>query len=175
MTNKLEEKFDIKVFSKPIYVFLKKEFLKEINRDDGITSRDPLIKAFIYPSFKKYWLEEVDSMEAKDSGDDGGKFFEESQKEESKDKLESTRKDVETSLEEIIDQESSKASSNKDSNRFKVENYDISKEEVDLFYYYSNKTNAQREEMKDFWKKLIGSAKKEVSVEIKTSQRKTKC
>ena len=165
LTNKLEEKFDIKVFSEPIYVFLKKEFLKEINRDDGITSRDPLIKAFIYPSFKKYWLEEVDSMEAKDSGDDGRKFFEESQKEESEDKLESTRKDVETSLEEIIDQESSKASSNKDSNSFKVENYDISREEVDLFNYYANKTNAQREEMKNFWKKLIGSAKKEVSVE----------
>ena len=99
-------------------------------------------------------------MEVKDSGDDGRKFFEESQKEESKDKLESTRKDVETSLEEILNQESSKTSSKKDSNSFIVENYDISREEVDLFNYYANKTNAQREEMKNFWKKLIGSAKR---------------
>ena len=46
-----------------------------------------------------------------------------------------------------------------------IENYGLKREEVDLFNYYVNKTKAHREEMKDFWKKLIGSAKKEVSVE----------
>lgn len=104
-------------------------------------------------------------MQTKESGNDGEKLFKESQKEEVKDKLESTRKDAEKILEEILDQESSKASSKKDSKNLIVENYGLNREEVDLFNYYANKTKAYREEMKDFWKKLIGSAKKEVSVE----------
>ena len=164
-TNLLDGNFNIKIFSEPIYVFLKRELLKEINIEEGIRSRDPLIKAFIYPTFKKYWLEEIDSIQTKESGNDGEKLFKESQKEEVKDKLESTRNDAEKILEEILDQESSKASSKKDSKNLIVENYGLNREEVDLFNYYANKTKAYREEMKDFWKKLIGSAKKEVSVE----------
>ncbi len=163
--NQIESKFDTKVLSKSIYTFLNKELIKQINLDQDITKRDPLIKAFIYPTFKKYWLKEVDSMETKESSDDSEKFFEESNEEKTKDILESTRKDVEESLKEIIDQENTKASSTEDSSEEKMEFYGISREDIDLYNYYVNQTRAQREAMKDFWKKLIGSYKKEVNIE----------
>lgn len=162
--NQIESKFDTKILSKSIYTFLNKELIKQINLDQDITKRDPLIKAFIYPTFKKYWLKEVDSMGTKESSDDSEKFFEESDEQTAKDKLESTRKDVEESLKEIIDQENTKASSTEDSIEEKMEIYDISREELDLYNYYVNQTKAQREVMKDFWKKLIGSYKKEVNI-----------
>lgn len=44
---------------------------------------------------------------------------------------------------------------------------------IDLYNFYVNKTKTQREEMRKFWKKLIGSAKKEINVE-KTRQAKGK-
>ncbi|MDU1828886.1 VWA domain-containing protein [Anaerococcus sp.] len=163
--NQIESRFDTKVLSKSIYTFLNKELIKQINQDQGITKRDPLIKAFIYSTFKKYWLEEVDSMETKDSSGDSEKFFEESNEQTAKDKLESTRKDVEESLKEILDQENTNASSIEDSSDKKMEFYGISREELDLYNYYLNQTKAQREAMKDFWKKLIGSYKKEVNIE----------
>lgn len=161
----IEEKYHIKILNESIYEFLNREFIRQINKNQGIISRDPLIKAFIYPSFRKYWLEEVDSMQAKDSSDEGEKFFEESKKKDSRDKLESSRKEVEDSLKEILDQENRNATSLEDSIYKKMEAYGISSEEVDLYNYYLSKTKAQRDAMKDFWRKLIGSAKKEVNVE----------
>lgn len=163
--NQIESRFDTKILSKSIYTFLNKELIKQINQDQGITKRDPLIKSFIYPTFKKFWLEEVDSMETKDSSGDSEKVFEESNEQTAKDKLESTRKDVEESLKEILDQENTNASYTEDSSDKKTEFYGISREELDLYNYYLNQTKAQREAMKDFWKKLIGSYKKEVNIE----------
>lgn len=161
----IEEKYHIKILNKSIYEFLNREFIRQINKNQGIISRDPLIKAFIYPSFRKYWLEEVDTMQAKDSSEEGEKFFEESQKEDTRDKLESSREEVEDSLKEILDQENTNATSLEDSTYKKMEAYGISSEEVDLYKYYLSKTKAQRDAMKDFWRKLIGTAKKEVNVE----------
>ncbi|WP_105300344.1 vWA domain-containing protein [Anaerococcus marasmi] len=161
----IEEKYHIKILNESIYEFLNREFIRQINKNQGIISRDPLIKAFIYPSFRKYWLEEVDSMQAKDSSEEGEKFFEESQEKDTRDKLESSRKEVEDSLKEILDQENTNATSLEDSTYKKMEAYGISSEEVDLYRYYLGKTKAQRDAMKDFWRKLIGSAKKEVNVE----------
>lgn len=167
LKSEIEEKFDSKILSQSIYSFLNKELIKEINQDQGIKKRDPLIKAFIYPSFKKYWIEEIDSMgESENSGEEAGeKFFGKSQKEKSGSKLESTRKEVEESLEKILNQEINNISSTEEHNRKIMQDYGLSKDEIDLFNFYANKTKAQREEMREFWKKLIGSAKKEVNVE----------
>ena len=165
--SKILEKFDSKVLSKSIYEFLKKELIKEINEDQGIVERDPLIKAFIYPSFKKFWLEEIDSMTTRssDGENNGEKFFEESQDESQGSKLESSREDVEESLKELINQEPKNISSLDEFDESDLKSYGISEDEIDLYNFYLNKTKTQREEMRKFWKKLIGSAKKEINVE----------
>ena len=165
--SKILEKFDSKVLSKSIYEFLNKELIKEINEDQGIVERDSLIKAFIYPSFKKFWLEEIDSMTTRSSvgENDGEKFFEESRDESQGSKLESSREDVEESLKELINQEPKNISSLDDFDESDLKSYGISEDEIDLYNFYLNKTKIQREEMRKFWKKLIGSAKKEINVE----------
>lgn len=165
--SKILEKFDSRVLSKSIYEFLNKELIKEINEDQGIVERDPLIKAFIYPSFKKFWLEEIDSMTTRssDGENDGEKFFEESRDESQGSKLESSREDVEESLKELINQEPKNISSLDEFDESGLKSYGISKDEIDLYTFYVNKTKIQREEMRKFWKKLIGSAKKEINVE----------
>lgn len=165
--SKIEESFDEKILSQSIYNFLREELIKEINEDDGITKRDPMLKAFIFPSFKKYWLEEIDSMSTNSS--DGQtmpeNFFQDSQKKNPGNKLESTRKDVEETLEDILKEENNNNSSLEVSQRKIMSDYGLEKEDLDLFNFYVNKTKSQREEMREFWKKLIGSAKKEVNVE----------
>lgn len=165
--SKILEKFDSSVLSKSIYEFLKKELIKEINEDQGIVERDLLIKAFIYPSFKKFWLEEIDSMTTRssDGENDGEKFFEENLDESQGSKLESSREDVEESLKELINQEPKNISSLDEFDESDLKSYGISEDEIDLYNFYLNKTKTQREEMRKFWKKLIGSAKKEVNVE----------
>ena len=42
--------------------------------------------------------------------------------------------------------------------------YGISETDQQLFQFYSNKMKSEREQMRQFWKKLIGNAKKELSV-----------
>lgn len=165
--SKILEKFDSSVLSKSIYEFLKKELIKEINEDQGIVERDPLIKAFIYPSFKKFWLEEIDSMTTRssDGENDGEKFFEENRDESQGSKLESSRVDVEESLKELINQEPKNISSLDEFDESDLKSYGISEDEIDLYNFYLNKTKTQREEMRKFWKRLIGSAKKEINVE----------
>lgn len=167
--SKIEEKFDSKILSKSIYYFLRKELIKEIDENEGIKKRDPLIRAFIYPSFKKYWLEEIDSMTTKSGSGENSKekFFEKSKDKTSGNKLESTRKDVEETLEDILKEENNNnnISSLEVSQRKIMSDYGLEKEDLDLFNFYVNKTKSQREEMREFWKRLIGSAKKEINVE----------
>lgn len=161
----IEEKYGTKIFSQSIYEFLTKELIKEINKDEGIRKRDPLIKSFIYPRFKKYWLEEINSMGTSESSKEEGKrFFEESQKEKTSNKMESTRKDVEETLEEILNLENNNMKSIGEFDNKDLESYGISLKDIELFNFYLDKTKKQRKEMGDFWRKLIGSAKKEVNV-----------
>lgn len=165
LVSEIEGKFDTKIFSQSIYKFLTKKLIKEINEDEGIRRRDPLIKSFIYPSFKKYWLEEIDSMgTSESSGEEGKKFFEESKKEKSSNKIESTRKDVEETLEEILEQEINNMKATGEFDKKDLESYGVNEKDLELFNFYVNKTNKQRKEMGEFWKKLIGSAKKEINV-----------
>lgn len=166
LENALQEKFPREILGQSIYTFLKKELVKEINQDQGIEKRDPLVRAFIYPSFKKYWLEEIESMGARTGDGDGGeKFFEESQRERSENKLESTRKDVEESLEDLLQQELTPLSSQEDQEAKSMKAHGLSQEDIQQFHFYARKTKAQREEMRAFWKQLLGSARKEINVE----------
>lgn len=98
------------------------------------------------------------------SKEEGKRFFEESQKEKTSNKMESTRKDVEETLGEILNLENNKMKSIGEFDNKDLESYGISKKDIELFNFYLDKTKKQRKEMGDFWRKLIGSAKKEVNV-----------
>lgn len=165
--------FDRKIFNQPFFDFIHYQLIRQINNDQGIIERDPFIRSFIYPTFEQLWKQEIDEMmfykskEQKEEQVKGSENpFEQSSSDEIPDSLESTQEEVEKILEEMMDQQDQISESIQNAMQGKVdlEAYGISQSDQQLFEFYSNKMKLEREQMRQFWKKLIGDAKKEVSV-----------
>ncbi|EPN2033875.1 vWA domain-containing protein [Clostridium botulinum] len=165
--------FDRKIFNQPFFDFIHYQLVKQINKDQGIIERDPFIRSFIFPTFEQLWKQEIDEMmlyKSKGQKEEQVKgsenLFEQSKADEIPDSLESTQEEVEKILEEMLDQEDQISTSIQNAMQGKVdlEAYGISQSDQQLFQFYSNKMKLEREQMRQFWKKLIGDAKKEVSV-----------
>ncbi|OSA75183.1 hypothetical protein B2H86_07960 [Clostridium botulinum] len=165
--------FDRKIFNQPFFDFIHYQLVKQINKDQGIIERDPFIRSFIFPTFEQLWKQEIDEMmlyKSKGQKEEQVKgsenLFEQSKADEIPDSLESTQEEVEKILEEMLDQEDQISTSIQNAMQGKVdlEAYGISQSDQQLFQFYSNKMKLEREQMRQFWKKLIGDAKKEVSI-----------
>ncbi|WP_434303381.1 vWA domain-containing protein [Clostridium botulinum] len=165
--------FDRKIFNQPFFDFVHYQLVKQINNDQGIIERDPFIRSFIFPTFQQLWKQEIDEMmlyKSKGQKEEQVKGsenpFEQSKADEIPDSLESTQEEVEKILEEMLDQQDQISTSIQNAMQGKVdlEVYGISQSDQQLFQFYSNKMKLEREQMRQFWKKLIGDAKKEVSV-----------
>jgi hypothetical protein len=169
----VENPFDRKIFNQPFFDFIHYQLIRQINNDQGIIERDPFIRSFIYPTFEQLWKQEIDEMmfyKSKGQKEEQAKGsenpFEQSNSDEMPDSLESTQEEVEKILEEMMDQQDQISESIQNAMQGKVdlETYGISQSDQQLFEFYSNKMKSEREQMRQFWKKLIGDAKKEVSV-----------
>lgn len=169
----VENPFDRKIFNQPFFDFIHYQLIRQINKEQGIRERDPFIRSFIFPTFQQLWKQEIDEMMLyKSKGQKEGQVkgsenpFEQSKADEVPDSLESTQEEVERILEEMLDQEEQISTTIENAMQGKVdlEAYGISQSDQELFQFYSNKMKLEREQMRQFWKKLIGDAKKEVSV-----------
>lgn len=178
----VENPFDRKIFNQPFFDFIHYQLIRQINKEQGIRERDPFIRSFIFPTFQQLWKQEIDEMMLyKSKGQKEGQVkgsenpFEQSKADEVPDSLESTQEEVEKILEEMMDQQDqiSESVQNTMEGKVDLEPYGISQSDQQLFQFYSNKMKLEREQMRQFWKKLIGNAKKEVSVK-KDSQVKGK-
>ncbi len=169
----VENPFDRKIFNQPFFDFIHYQLIRQINNNQGIIERDPFIRSFIYPTFEQLWKQEIDEMmfykskgqkEEQVKGNENP--FEQSKADEMPDSLESTQEEVEKILKEMMDQQDQISTSIQNAMQGKVdlETYGISQSDQQLFEFYSNKMKLEREQMRQFWKKLIGDAKKEVSV-----------
>ncbi|SHK50147.1 von Willebrand factor type A domain-containing protein [Hathewaya proteolytica DSM 3090] len=165
--------FSRKVFNKPFFEFFHSELIRQINNDEGITERDNFISSFVFPIFQELWKEEIDNMTFyKSEGQNSEQVqgaespFDKPNSEEVVDSLESTKEDDEKILEEMLEQQEQINVDIENTLQGKVdlESYGISEAEQELFQFYSNKMKSEREQMRRFWRKLIGDAKKEVSV-----------
>ncbi|NFA61589.1 VWA domain-containing protein [Clostridium sporogenes] len=168
-----ENPFDRKIFNQPFFDFIHYQLVRQINKNQGIVERDPFIRSFIFPTFQQLWKQEIDEMmfyKSKGQKEEQVKGsenpFEQSESDEMPDSLESTQEEVEKILEEMMDQQDQISESVQSAMQGKVnlEAYGISQSDQQLFQFYSNKMKLEREQMRQFWKKLIGDAKKEVSV-----------
>ncbi|MBD5638311.1 VWA domain-containing protein [Clostridium botulinum] len=169
----VESPFDRKIFNQPFFDFIHYQLVRQINNNQGIIERDPFIRSFIFPTFEQLWKQEIDEMmlyKSKGQKEEQVKGsenpFEQSKADEIPDSLESTQEEVEKILEEMIDQQDqiSTCIQNTMQGKVDLEPYGISQSDQQLFQFYSNKMKLEREQMRQFWKKLIGDAKKEVSV-----------
>uniref|UniRef100_UPI000ADBB71A hypothetical protein n=1 Tax=Clostridium sp. NkU-1 TaxID=1095009 RepID=UPI000ADBB71A len=84
------------------------------------------------------------------------------QKKKKRDTLESTEEEEKTILEEMLDQQekNNEIVQNTMIGKVDLTSYGISQNDQQLFQYYSNKMKPEREQMRQFWSKLIGDAKK---------------
>ncbi|WP_027702816.1 vWA domain-containing protein [Metaclostridioides mangenotii] len=169
----VENPFDRRIFNEPFFDFIHNQLARQVNNGQGIVERDPFIRSFIFPTFEQLWKEEIDEMvfykskgQEKEQVKGNKNYFEQSSEEEIPDSLESTKEEVEKILEEMIDQQDQVNESVQNTIQGKVdlEAYGISQSDQQLFQFYSNKMKLEREQMRQFWKKLIGDAKKEISV-----------
>ncbi|GAA4295490.1 VWA domain-containing protein [Anaerocolumna aminovalerica] len=169
----IENPFDKKIFSQPLIDYIHTQLVRQINNNRGIIDRDPFIRSFIFPTFEQLWKQEIDEMifyKSKGQEEElikGSKnSFEPSKSDEIPDSLESTQEEVEKILEEMQNQQdqSSESIQNTLQGKVDLEVYGISQSDQQLFQFYSNKMKPEREQMRQFWKKLIGDAKKEISV-----------
>ncbi len=168
-----ENPFDKIILNRPIFDFIHYELIRQINNDKGIIERDPLIRTFIFPIFEQLWKKEIDEIvfcESKGHKNEQGKGsenpFEQSQGEEISDSLESTQEEEKRILEQMLEQQDAISLSVQSAVQYKADllQYGISRDEQQLFQFYSNKMKSEREQMREFWKKLIGDARKEISV-----------
>lgn len=169
----VENPFDKKIFNQPFIDFTHNKLVRQINNNQGIIERDPFIRSFIFPTFEQLWKQEIDEMEFyKSKGQKEEQIkgnenpFEQSKEDGIPDSLESTQEEVEKILEEMLDQQDQISESVQNTMHGKVDldAYGISQTDQQLFQFYSNKMKAEREQMRQFWKKLIGDARKEISV-----------
>ena len=169
----VENPFDRKIFNQPFFDFIHYQLARQINNDQGIIERDPFVRSFILPAFEQLWKQEIDEMvfyKSKGQKEEQVKGsenpFEQSKADEIPDSLESTQEEVEKILEEMLDQQDQINISVQNIIEGKVDlgPYGISQTDQQLFQFYSNKMKSEREQMRQFWKKLIGDAKKEISV-----------
>ncbi|MBU5314379.1 VWA domain-containing protein [Tissierella carlieri] len=170
---RIENPFDRKIFNEPFFDFIHYQLVRQINNDQGIIERDPFIRSFIFPTFEKLWKEEIDEMIFyKSKGQQKEKIkvsensFEQSKADEILDSLESTQEEERKILEEMLEQQDQISTSvqNIIQGNIDLKSYGISQADQQLFQFYSNKMKSEREQMRQFWKKLIGDAKKEISV-----------
>lgn len=165
--------FDRKIFNQPFYNFIHYQLVRQINNDQGIVERDQFIRSFIFPVFEQLWKEEIDGMIFyKSKGQQKEKLkgnknpFEQSEVNEVPDSFESTGEEEKRILEEMLDKKEEISASVKNTMEGKVDltPYGISQTDQQLFQFYSNKMKLEREQMCQFWEKLIGGAKKEINV-----------
>ncbi|GAA0226550.1 vWA domain-containing protein [Metaclostridioides mangenotii] len=168
-----ENPFDRRIFNEPYFYFIHNQLVRQLNNGQGIVERDPFIRSFIFPTFEQLWKEKIDEMvfykskgQEKEQVKGTKNPFEQSSEEEIPDSLESTQEEVEKIIEEMIDQQDqvSESVQNTIQSNVDLEAYGISQSDQQLFQFYSNKMKLEREQMRQFWKKLIGDAKKEISV-----------
>lgn len=165
--------FDRKVMGEFLFDFVQSQLISQINNGDGIVERDLFIRCFVFPIFEELWKEEIDDMifyksegQQKETIKASKDPFEQFDVDEIVDQLESTQEDEQKILEEMLDQQDQISTNVKNVINYNTDlkSYEISQANQELFQFYANKMKSERNQMRQFWKKLIGDAKKEVSV-----------
>lgn len=167
-----ENPFNRKIFNENLFDFVRRNLIIEINNNEGILERDSFIRAFLYPIFEELFIMEIDNMEfskSKSKSEEktkGDNPMEVSEDEDLKDSFEATKEEIDDILKEMLEEKENLnlAEENIIRGKANLEEYGISTSDEELFNYYALKMKSQRDEMKLFWQKLIGKAKKEENI-----------
>lgn len=164
--------FEIKIFGQLFYTFSHNEMIAMVNKKAGVSERDSFIRSFIFPIFYRLWQQEIDEMTFSSSKGQsseqvkGDKSLFEGQ-EEDENLLEATQKQEQEILEEMLEQQIAAGKQADRQGQVDLTSYGVSQADQALFLFYANKMKKEREQMRQFWKQLLGEAQKEMSVKKK--------
>lgn len=158
-----------KVCGKNRFSFLREQLISIIDRHQGIEARDPLIRTFLLPEFLRLWKGDIDRMQLSRT------IEEDSDGQGSRKRMKPGRKfpDMDRSEKEKmlreLDEEQKKArrtAAAQLSGIMDLTSFGVTDEDLRLFSHYEAKVRPQREQMRQFWRRLIGEAFREENVKI---------
>ena len=150
----------------PRFQFLREQLLETYRRRGGIQERDALVRTFLLPEFLRLWKCDIDHMKLERTKEEQSAEQKDRQsRRKASRKPFQSRQYVRRMLQQMVDekkeewQQAQRAQEGTD-----LAVFGVTAQDRQLFRHYEEKVQPQREEMKRFWRRLIGEASREVSV-----------
>lgn len=154
------------VMGQPRFQFLREQLLETYRRRGGIQERDALVRTFLLPEFLRLWKCDIDHMKLERTKEEQSAEQKDRQsRRKASRKPFQSRQHVRRMLQQMEDekkaerQQAQRAQEGTD-----LAAFGVTAQDRQLFRHYEEKVRLQREEMKRFWRRLIGEASREVSV-----------
>lgn len=154
------------VMGQPRFQFLREQLLETYRRRGGIQERDALVRTFLLPEFLRLWKCDIDHMKLERTKEEQSAEQKDRQsRRKASRKPFQSRQYVRRMLQQMVDekkeewQQAQRAQEGTD-----LAVFGVTAQDRQLFRHYEEKVQPQREEMKRFWRRLIGEASREVSV-----------
>ena len=154
------------VMGQPRFQFLREQLLETYRRRGGIQERDALVRTFLLPEFLRLWKCDIDHMKLERTKEEQSAEQKDRQsRRKASRKPFQPRQYVRRMLQQMEDekkeewQQAQRAQEGTD-----LAVFGVTAQDRQLFRHYEEKVRPQREEMKRFWRRLIGEASREVSV-----------
>ena len=154
------------VMGQPRFQFLREQLLETYRRRGGIQERDALARTFLLPEFLRLWKCDIDHMKLERTKEEQSAEQKDRQsRRKASRKPFQSRQYVRRMLQQMVDekkeewQQAQRAQEGTD-----LAVFGVTAQDRQLFRHYEEKVRPQREEMKRFWRRLIGEASREVSV-----------
>ena len=150
----------------PRFQFLREQLLETYRRRGGIQERDALARTFLLPEFLRLWKCDIDHMKLERTKEEQSAEQKDRQsRRKASRKPFQSRQHVRRMLQQMEDEkkaERQQAQRAREGTDLAV--FGVTAQDRQLFRHYEEKVRPQREEMKRFWRRLIGEASREVSV-----------
>ena len=148
--------------------FLREQLLEIFRRRGGIHERDALVRTFLLPEFLRLWKRDIDRMKLERTKEEQSaeQKDQQSRRKASRKPFQS-RQHIRRMLQQMEDEkkaERQQAQRAQEGTDLAV--FGVTAQDRQLFRHYEEKVRPQREEMKRFWRRLIGEASREVSVRV---------
>ena len=170
---RIREMFREEVLGKPRFLLLREELLACMLRSAPVTARDAVIRTILLPCFMKLFFEDIDRMEL--SSTVSLREQEKERDEKRKKRGAQTKANYEEMLKDLDEEKRQRAVAAKEllTGKPNLSFFGVTPEDQRLFDHYEALVRPEREQMKAYWKKLLGDTSKEISVRIEGAPKGT--
>lgn len=157
------------VCGKSRFAFIRDSFREMIVQHQGIEARDPLLRTFLLPEYLRLWKQDIDHMTLSHTIEEETDVQKKAAcARRSRKSPDMDRSEKEKMLWELDDEQKKarRAVISQLSGQTDLSSFGVTEEDLKLFRHYEAKVRPQREQMKQFWRRLVGEASRETGVKI---------